>query len=318
MTARWDLPAWRSAAGTWRERTSTLVVAEVDGFRGLGEDAPLPGVSRDPDAAPSWARYAARLDATARARGVAMASLLSATPADRVPLAAVVDSPAAARAAVASGFRTLKLKLERATRDGYTTPPTTGDAYTTPPTGGPYTTPLAAEIRAAVGPEIAIRVDANRCLAAEDVAAVCEVLAESGVELLEEPARGVDPRGLAVPIAWDESLLDDVGLDGAAAVVIKPTILGAERTLAWIARARAAGVGVIISHALEGPVGFAACAELALAVGGTRAHGLGPHAGLGLWGLGIPTLGRGALVSTPRRGTGLDLDAALDRARRFA
>ncbi len=284
------MPAWRSAAGTWRDRRASLIVDEVDGARGLGECAPLPGLAPDPAAAPAWAKLTAHLDARARSRRLPMAALLSATPAARVPLCAVVDSPAAAVAAVAAGFRTLKVKL---------TGPGAGHA---------------AAIRAAVGRDIAIRVDANRCLDARDLPRICEALADLGVEFLEEPAMTI-PRGLPVPIARDESLLDDdADLHGIAVVVVKPTVLGPDRTFRVIDRARAAGVDVVISHALEGPVGFAACAELALAIGGTRAHGLGPHPALDAWGLTIPTLGRGELVAVPRAGTGLDVDQVLARA----
>jgi len=294
---------WRSAAGTWDRRTARLVVAEVDGARGLGECAPLPGLAPDPRAAPAWADHVAHLDATARARGVALAALLSADPAGRVPLCAVVDSPAAALAAVASGFRTLKVKLRGVVHRAAC---------------AAHDTARVAEIRAAVGPAIAIRVDANRSLAIEDVEGVCDALAALGVEFLEEPAPGVTRRDYTVPIALDESLVGDVALEGLGAVVIKPTVLGPTRTFALIERARAAGVDVVISHALEGPVGFAACAELALAVGGTRAHGLGPHPALQAWDLRVPTLRRAELIATPRLGTGLDVDAVLARARRMA
>jgi hypothetical protein len=40
------------------------------------------------------------------------------------------------------------------------------------------------------------------------------------------------------------------------------------------------GVAPIVTHALEGPIGFAACHELARAVGADVPVGLGPHSAL--------------------------------------
>src|SRR5690606_17782913 len=66
------------------------------------------------------------------------------------------------------------------------------------------------------------------------------------------------------------------------------TLLGGVRAcLELAARARAAGKHAIVSHTLEGTVGFAACHALARALGG------GPH------GLGAPL--RGSPARTPRR-----------------
>jgi L-Ala-D/L-Glu epimerase len=285
IPVRWPMAGWPGAPAV---RDSQLVVVEVDGVRGIGESAPLPGRSRDDRAAMAWAVFVASCDAAARARGISMAALLGA-PAPRVPLACVVWDAAQARAAVAAGARTLKLKL-----------------------AGPDVRAAVAavrDVRAAVGPDVRLRVDGNQTFAAADVATLVALLAPL-VEYVEEPGPAPAPG-----TALDDSLVDGApeAIDRFAAVVVKPTILGPWRTLALAARAPRA----VISHALEGPVGLAACAELALVVGGTVAHGVAPHPGLAPWRIAIPTLHAGAVVDVPRVGTGLDLDAVLGAAERL-
>ena len=311
----WSMAPWTSAAGTWTERRAQLVEVELDGARGTGEAAPLPGVSRE-EAAPfdapatfpdepaalaaaldhlppsaAWGLFTAVLDARARARGVSIARLLAASPASRRPVAAVVDGAASAVLAVARGVGTLKVKIGGAlggVRDA---------------------AERIAAIRAAVGAGPAIRADANRGFPLADVPALLDALAPLDVELVEEPAIGwaTAIRGLvSPPLAADESLADGwVDSPALAAVVLKPTVLGPARALAYAARARAAGLDVIVSHALEGPVGLAACAELALAVATGAAQGLDEHAGLRAWDVAIPTLGAGELVDAPRAGHGV-------------
>ncbi len=96
---------------------------------------------------------------------------------------------------VARGFRALKIKIgddldadvERVTR-----------------------------LRERVGPDVAIRVDANQGYSADDTLAFCTRTAQLGVELIEQPMAATDVAGLrALPdairrrVAVDESLHDD-------------------------------------------------------------------------------------------------------------
>jgi o-succinylbenzoate synthase len=341
VRAGWSMPAWKSAAGVWTRRESALIAVEVDGAMGIGEAAPLPGMSREdlrdcvralgaapkrvpeeidklastldehaPPAA-AWALFSAVLDARARARGVSVASLI-ARPATRLPIAAVVDGIAAALLATTRGVRTLKLKIA-------------------PASGGVRAaTASVAAIRESVGAGCAIRVDANRAFTPAEVPELLEALAPIGVELVEEPALGLAPhlaRRTSPPIALDESLADpgaDLWIDAVlasgaiAALVLKPTVLGPSRTLSLARRAQHAGVASIVSHALEGPVALAAAIELALALGGAAvgalAAGLDAHGGVREWGVVIPALAPAELVDAERRGTGLDLDLVLARA----
>jgi o-succinylbenzoate synthase len=309
-----------------------LEVAATSGARGLGEAAPLPGRSPDTvDAASAAAaalgrhagariesfadaaalaaaltrapaaRFAietALVDALARDRGIAVAAVLADAPAESVPINAVVTTAEAAVAAVARGLTTLKVK-----------PPHPDAARDT-----------VAAIRAAVGPAIALRLDLNRAWSTADAPARLAALADLDLAYVEEPcpdALAVAAAGAAVPIALDETLADHRGLDaalagpGIAAFVIKPTLVGGlARALALAAVARAAGRVAVITHALEGPIATAACAELARALGGTTAVGLDAHRGLDRWRRSrVSQLAPDRVVAAPSPGLGLDVAA---------
>lgn len=351
QTVRWPIAGTGAARGH-SERAAVIV--EVRGERGaigLGEAAPLPGMSLDTlaeaeraiarfaglppfeiaapcqildgraaqalAAAPPAARFAietALLDALARDQGVSLAALLRASagpavtgaspaPRDggplRVPLAAVVDDPAAARRAYAAGIRCFKIKL------------TAGDAVE-----------RAFAIAAAV-PGARLRIDANRTWPRDEVAARLAALAPLPVEYVEEPCRDAHrlPAALPCRIALDESLPALSAGDrtaalrspGLAAVIVKPTLLGGlAAALELAALARSCGVAAVASHALEGPIGTAACAELALALATDPpgpAAGLAPHPALAGWRLAVAQLAADHVRAAARPGLGLpDLD----------
>ena len=330
----WSIPAWRNASTSWTARQGLLVAIDHEGVTGIGEASPLPGFSADdlascrralatpparPDDEPAalaralsaayppaaaWALFTAILDARARARGVPLAALLAPRPAARLPVAAVVDGAAAALVAVARGIRTVKVKIGGRL----------GDLE--------HAAATLSAIREAVGPDVAIRADGNRGFPAAAVPALLDRLAAYDLEYVEEPAFDLPlSTRTTPPLALDESLADpanDPAIDAAtvAAVVLKPTVLGPARTLALAARAQAAGVAAVVSHALEGPIGFAACAELALALAGgaiaPAATGVDAHRGLAAWPFTIPTSHASTLEAVPRTGHGIDPTAALE------
>jgi L-alanine-DL-glutamate epimerase-like enolase superfamily enzyme len=129
-------------------------------------------------------------------------------------------------------------------------------------------------------------------------------------------------------IALDESLaalpadarLTALRSPGLAAVVLKPTLLGGlAASLELATLARGFGVAAVASHALEGPVGTAACAELALALAAdptTRATGgppagLTPHTALAGWGIPVAQLAADHVHPATAPGLGFaDLDLA--------
>lgn len=163
----------------------------------------------------------------------------------------------------------------------------------------------------------AVRADANRRWTFEQALRFAEGLAARGaaLEYLEEPVhspRDIErfARAAAVPVAVDESLDDGsflpqlvralpgavpgapaegvIGAAAAAAVVIKPAVLGSMERICTLLRWGAShGVRCVLSSAFEGPVGIAKLAAVAAAADalcaeraagasrGPTAHGLG-------------------------------------------
>ncbi|MFI6871215.1 o-succinylbenzoate synthase [Nocardia sp. NPDC050406] len=129
-------------------------------------------------------------------------------------------------------------------------------------------------VRAALGPEGAIRVDANAVWDVDTAVAHIEQIdrAAAGLEYVEQPCRTIEElaavrRRVDVRIAADESIrrADDpmkVAVAGAADIaVLKCTPLGGVRRALQVATA--AGLPTVVSSALETSVGLSA--QLALA-----------------------------------------------------
>ncbi|MFO0761120.1 MAG: enolase C-terminal domain-like protein [Byssovorax sp.] len=126
-----------------------------------------------------------------------------------------------------------------------------------------------------------------------------------------------------VPWAADESLADPAEatllLDQrtAAAVVLKLPVLGGllpARDLAL--RAQERGLGVVVTHFFDGPIGLAAAAELARSLPAPPlACGLDPHPQLSAWPpVSIPQLAhRGAVCASQSPGLGLVLPPPEER-----
>jgi L-alanine-DL-glutamate epimerase-like enolase superfamily enzyme len=174
---------------------------------------------------------------------------------------------------------------------------------------------------------VRIRIDANRSIDAHDLGAKLASIAPIAPEFVEEPGEPEEVVRLGsspVSLALDETLH---GVDAEARiaalagspeeanrtwrygyVVLKPTVLGGIRRCAHLAEcARRRGARVIVSHTLEGPIGWTACAALALSVGDAEAAaGLEPHAGLSAWpSMGLPNLDGAWIVPQRRAGLGL-------------
>ena len=139
-----------------------------------------------------------------------------------------------------------------------------------------------AAVRAAAGPEMAIRLDANGVWSVPEARAALRSLEPAGVELCEEPVRGLDAlaelsAGSAVPLSMDES----AALPGAferrvcRAVCLKISRCGGITGLVEAAeRARAVGYEVYLASTLDGPLGIAAALHAAVVVAPDRACGL--------------------------------------------
>jgi len=299
-SVRWPLEPSGAARGRWRERESVIVaVRSDDGSTGLGEAAPLPGMSIDTleDATRAVADLAASapllIDSRAHASSVAdrmtaapaarfaietallaalaqhsrtrIAALWSAIPHGELRSAVVCNDPDEARVAVAAGAKVLKVKASDPEQ--------------------------VLRISAAV-PNVRLRVDANRSWPRAGVLKALERIALLPIDFVEEPcidAHELLSQRLPCRIALDESLIElapaelerAVASPELAALVCKPTLLGGfARCMALAALAHRHGVAPIISHSLEGPIGFAACIELARSVGADVPVGLAPHSAL--------------------------------------
>lgn len=311
-----------NAQRTWTRRAALLLrVFDRQGHVGIGEAAPLPGYCSDTlsDARSALDEFASQKSPlhTLRARSPAaafavetalfdLAARREAKPLHRwlidrmvttarpvAPLATayvvVASDLTAARRAFDRGFRTLKIKM-----------------------GIDVDRELEAlrVLRAELGSSVRLRVDANGLVGLHHDATVA-ALDQLGLEFLEEPA-GVT--GTGIPVALDESLQRSDAEElietcpGLSAVVLKPTALGGiTRCVSLAQSARAAGSSVVVSHTLEGPVGFSACCELALALQDPdTAAGLGPNPALAAWAPVVPPQWTGARVSpTEHPGVGV-------------
>jgi L-Ala-D/L-Glu epimerase len=255
-----------TAYGTLTERVVVVLrLRDEAGHEGLGEAAPLPGyrdesVTETAEGLPAVALDTARADCAARAQGRPLAELGPRPPVRSVPVNAAIvathpdDAAREAASAVEAGFGTVKLKVGL-----------DGDAA------------RVAAVRAAAGPDVAIRVDANGAWDVDEAVATLRGLAESGIELCEEPVHGVRRLAAvrerldgAVAIAMDETASDDGAVASGATdfVCLKVAACGGITRL-WQAaeRAWAAGARVYVSSTYDGPVGIAAGLHAAAALG---------------------------------------------------
>jgi o-succinylbenzoate synthase len=139
-----------------------------------------------------------------------------------------------------------------------------------------------AAVRAAAGPSMALRLDANGAWSLEEALAALRVLAPAGIELCEEPVSGLSEiERLAtlteVPLAMDESAALAGALDRrrCEAVCLKVGACGGISGLLETARrARRVGYDVYLASALDGPLGIAAALHAAAAIPLRRACGL--------------------------------------------
>lgn len=292
----------RTSHGTVSERELLdVLILGADGVAGAGEAAPLPsydGVSLDDvraaleDCRPivhdaeglprsmvlAECRKAAVLpqavaaidlalwDLEGRRAGMPVWRLLGAHPepepvAVNALIAAEDRAGAAAEAAqaAAAGFGCVKLKVGIGDDAG-----------------------RVAAVRAAIGPEVALRLDANGAWTVEESRAHLHALAPSGIELVEEPVHGVAELGevaaqSAVPVAMDETAVAPGALaSGATPIVcLKLSRCGGISGLIEAAETvRASGGEVYLASTLDGPLGIAGALHAAAVLRPTRPCGL--------------------------------------------
>jgi L-alanine-DL-glutamate epimerase-like enolase superfamily enzyme len=283
-----------TAHGTLEQRELLeLRLTGSDGVCGRGEAAPLEsydGVStdevrqalesylptlRDGDGAPGGAlldacRARADLpqalaavdmalwDRAGRRLGRPVCDLLTDRPLTEVPVNASIaaldraGAASAAARAVAAGYRCLKLKVGVGDDAG-----------------------RVAAVRAAAGPDVDLRLDANGAWSLPEAVAAIEGLAPAGLELVEEPVHGVAalrelrPR-VGVRVAMDESAAEPGALASgcADAVCLKISSRGGiSGLLAAAALVRTSGAEVYLASTYDGPLGIAAAVHAAAALG---------------------------------------------------
>jgi o-succinylbenzoate synthase len=293
--------AFTTAHGVERQRLGAIIrVVADDGRVGLGEAAPLAafgGGTRDDTlgriaelaagvagrdleaglalldrldyraagmAAAACGFDTALLDLRAQVAGIPLAKLLDSRAASVVMVNATVgaaDIAAASRAAgqaVRSGIRCVKLKVGVAG---------TPDAELA----------RIAAVRAAIGADVALRIDANGAWDVPEAIAIIRAADRYNLELVEQPVAAHDLAGMALvrasvhtPIAADEPVggpeqAQQVIAAGAADVlVVKPMMAGGlRRAYSIIGLAAQAGLQAFVTTTIDTGVGVAAALHLA-------------------------------------------------------
>jgi L-alanine-DL-glutamate epimerase-like enolase superfamily enzyme len=299
----------RSSYGTVEERELLAVeLTDVDGLTGHGEAAPLesydgvsvervesaleryrPVLARSKDMNGAQVVDACRSvddlpqalaaidlalwDRAGRRAGRPVASLLTDRPANLVPVNATLSAldragvAAQAAEAVREGFTCLKVKVGVGDDAG-----------------------RVAAVRAAAGPEVALRLDANGGWSVDQAVRAIEALSPAGRELVVEPTHGLQAvrevrERVAVRVAIDETAAEHgaLGAGVADAVCLKISRCGGiSGLIAAATLVRASGAEAYLASTLDGPLGIAAAVHAAAAL---ASRGPVPPCGLATLGL---------------------------------
>ncbi|HEV2973372.1 MAG TPA: enolase C-terminal domain-like protein [Solirubrobacteraceae bacterium] len=212
-------------------------------------------------------------DRAGRLRGLPLAALITDDPAHDVPVNATLTAldragvAEQAAAAAADGFDCVKLKVGVGDDAG-----------------------RVAAARAAAGPEVALRLDANGAWDVEQAVRTIDELAPAGLELVEEPAHGLQRvrevrERVAVRVAIDETAAEHgaLGAGVADAVCLKISRCGGiSGLIAAATLVRASGAEPYVASTYDGPLGVAAGVHVAAAL---ASRGPVPHCGLATLGL---------------------------------
>ncbi len=186
-----------------------------------------------------------------------------ATPAARVPVNATLpiqpidQSVARAEAAAEAGYRTLKIKV-----------------------GKDHGADLerVEAVRQAIGPDPAIRLDANQAWApVQAVEAILDHLDRTPLEYVEQPVHGEDHRALAMvrstvpcriaadePVTSPEAAAELIELEAADVLILKPMVIGGlDRTLTIARMAHGADLDVVVTSTIDGAIARAGALHLA-------------------------------------------------------
>jgi L-alanine-DL-glutamate epimerase-like enolase superfamily enzyme len=212
-------------------------------------------------------------DRAGRREGKPVAALLSDDPAAAVPVNATLSAldragvAEQAATAVQDGFGCLKLKVGAGDDAG-----------------------RVAAARAAAGPRVALRLDANGAWGVDEAVRAIDALSPAGLELVEEPTHGLHAvrevrERVTVRVAIDETAAEHgaLGAGVADAVCLKISRCGGIGGLVAAATlVRASGAEVYLASTLDGPLGVAAAVHAAAAL---ASRGPMPHCGLATLGM---------------------------------
>jgi o-succinylbenzoate synthase len=340
-----------TAHGAMTHREGLIITLEAEGgLSGVGEATPWPafGLGDVADTARVFAALAPRLpglpadrandafagqnlaapgvaaarcgldlaahDLIGKAQGAPVAALLGGDPAtvgdDGVPVNATIgalspdEAAEAARRAVAAGFTCAKVKVAAGSL-------AEDDAR-------------VAAVRAAGGPDVLVRIDANGAWSEAEAIAAIERLSRHDLELVEQPVAADDfaslarvRRAVSVPIAADEAVrtLDDarriVASGAADLLVVKPMVCGGLAAgRAILKLAAEAGLGAFVTTTIDFGPGIAGALALSRSMGQAALH-----CGLATSGLlesplvrDLPAVVGGRMVVPQGAGLGVTLD----------
>jgi o-succinylbenzoate synthase len=287
--------------GALRVREGAIVeIITGEGIAGYGEIAPLPSFGgddlatalaplpnlvtilkglqvikalytlRDMHTLPSTTVYGletALLDVQGQITGQSISQLLAPTLSQQcsaIAINAVVGSTAieqavsSAQAAVAAGFGCIKLKMG---------------------VGQQEEIERVGAVRAAIGPEIHLRLDANEGWHFSQAVSILNACTDYDIQYVEQPLKAPDLQGMcelrhvvSIPIAADEAV---VGFDSARRVlamraadvlIIKPSLTGGLRaSQQLIHEAAERGIQCVITSTMESGVGVAGALHLVAA-----------------------------------------------------
>jgi L-alanine-DL-glutamate epimerase-like enolase superfamily enzyme len=291
-----------TARGVLQRREMVLLrVRDEDGVVGLGEAVPLAlrggvGLTEVVRELEGWAEHredeglsaparcavaTAQADLLGRRAGSESAGRDGAVPSNATLVAGEPEAVAAAAERWAQdGFTTFKLKLGAETAENHN--------YSGSPRSRALDVEQVRAVREALGPEARIRVDVNAAWDLETAKRALAELEPYGIELVEQPLATLEEMAelaacTSIPLAADESVATLAEAERAAALGacaytgIKLSKVGGPEAALAIADVLPA----FITSALDGPVGIAAGAQVALSLAETThperlhlAHGL--------------------------------------------
>jgi o-succinylbenzoate synthase len=196
----------------------------------------------------------------ASAQGVPLSDLLCDEPSRRVGVNGLLaGAPDAVinklKKCLARGFRAFKLKVGR--------------------NGLDEDVCLAREVVSLMGRGATLRLDANRAWTPDQAVAFARQMEAEPIAYLEEPVGSLEmlkqllkERTMSIPVALDESLLEMAPEDLSSwleikAAVLKPTLLGFEKTMRFARTAEHLGMTPVISSAFESGLGLTVLAHIA-------------------------------------------------------